>query len=75
MSEFRKPTEHDSGTGRKQLRSDQLVAKVRMAVEVEREKIGWTTQLHESALELCTYHLEMRDHALRCEAAIHRMTK
>ena len=75
MSESQIHTAPGLGINMRQQRSDLLVEKVRLAVKTEKDMVGWDTPLHEVALELCTYHLEMRDHALRCEAAIHRMTK
>lgn len=38
---------------------------------IESQAPGWQDRVR----ELCTYHLEMRDHALRCERTIHRLTK
>ncbi len=50
-------------------RSDRLVEEVLGAIEAEDP--DWKDRVR----ELCSYHLEMRDHALRCERTIHRLTK
>ena len=50
-------------------RSDQLVKEVEEALDLD------APNLQEKVLELCSYHLEMRNHALRLEATVHRITK
>ena len=46
-----------------------MVQEAREAIATQRD--GWQDEVE----ALCQYHLFMRDHAMKCEMTIHRMTK